>query len=235
MRSTLILSFAGLAAAHFRLLHPESAHFDDSSEDQAPCGGRIPSFPSNDDDLFQYHIGGEDIATELTHEASNWLIRVTTDQKASKGWEQVIPIYAQSGLGRFCQPKVALPSKYEGKTGIISVVSEATDGILYQCIQAKFVSGTGDDFDKCSNGSATGYATDSPKLSALVNGSDDGSSDSGSKASETTTSGGSKPTGDGDDEQNDDDGAAVSMQAWGLMSTAVTVTAMALLSGALLV
>ena len=132
MRSALILSFAGLTAAHFRMLHPESVHFSDSTEDQSPCGGRVPDFPSDDDDLFQYHIGGEDIATELTHEASNWLIRVTTDEKASKGWEQVFPIYAQSGLGRFYQPKVAIPDKYEGKKGIISIVSEATDGILYQ-------------------------------------------------------------------------------------------------------
>ena len=132
MHGALTLAFVGLASAHFQLLNPESFHFEDSTEDQAPCGGRAPDFPSNDDDLFQYHIGGEDIATVLTHERSAWLIRVTTDHEASKDWEQVYPIYTQSGLGKFCQPKVAVPEKYEGKTGILSVVSAATDGTLYQ-------------------------------------------------------------------------------------------------------
>lgn len=132
MRSTLLLALTGLASAHFQLLHPDSIHFDDATEDSAPCGGAKLGFPDNDDDLFEYHVGGESIATVLTHERSDWLIRVTTDRKAEKDWEQVFPIYTQSGLGVFCQPNVPIPSKYEGKTGIVSVVSAATDGTLYQ-------------------------------------------------------------------------------------------------------
>lgn len=106
--------------------------------------------------------------------------------------------------------------------------------LALQCVQAKFVSGTGDDFSRCSNGSASGYATDSSKLSALV-GDDADSSGSGSSPSETSSSGGSEATGDNDDDDNDDDdGGAMSIQAWGTMSSLLTVTAMALLSGALL-
>lgn len=121
-----------LASAHFKLSHPESAHFEDSTEDQGPCGGADLKFPSSDDDLFEYHVGGESISTLGTHESSNWLYRVTTDKKAEDDWEQIFPIFKQSGVGKFCQPKVTVPESYIGKTGILGIVSEATDGLLYQ-------------------------------------------------------------------------------------------------------
>lgn len=259
MHSSLVLAFAGFASAHFKLLNPESFHFEDSTEDEAPCGGRIPEFPSNDDDLFQYHIGGEDISTQLTHERSAWLIRVTTDEKASKDWEQVYPIYTQSGLGTFCVPKVGVPEKYEGKKGIVSVVSAATDGILYQvcsllspsnafamgvsstnttanasplqCAIVKFVSGTGEDFGKCSNGSATGYFDSNDRLSALVDDDADGNNSSSETSGGPTTTGGNSAEQTNSGNEDEDDGA-MSLQAWGLLSSLLTVGAMAVAGGA---
>ncbi|KAK0388921.1 hypothetical protein NLU13_2498 [Sarocladium strictum] len=232
MRSVLALAFAGAASAHFILLNPKSFFFDDDLEGQAPCGGKLPDFPSNDNDLFQYHIGGEDIATQLTHERSDWLIRVTTDQTGSKGWEEVFPIYTQSGLGSFCQPKVAIPSKYEGKTGIVSVVSAATDGFLYQCALVKFVPGTGESFGKCSNGSATGYFSSNAKLSAMVG----DSADSTPAPNETPAStSASAPAQTSKSSGSDKDDSALSLQAWGFMSSMVTVAAMVAAGGAFLV
>jgi len=237
MRSSIFVTLAALrlASAHFILQHPESSHFSDDTEDQAPCGGKIPEFPDNDDDLFQYHVGGESIATVLTHERSEWLIRVTTDKKAAGGWEQAYPIYTQSGLGKFCIPSVPIPKSFEGKTGIVSVVSKATDGILYQCVLAKFVSGVADEFKGCSNGSANGYFSDDDKLSALVGDSSSGGSSSESASpSESKTSTGAA-TSETSAAAKDDDGAAMSLQAWGTMSSLVTVAAMALAGGALLI
>ncbi|KAL2212954.1 hypothetical protein CC79DRAFT_2230 [Sarocladium strictum] len=231
MHSSLVLAFAGLAFAHFKLLNPESFHFEDATEDQAPCGGRIPEFPSNDDDLFQYHIGGEDIATQLTHERSAWLIRVTTDEKASKDWEQVYPIYTQSGLGSFCIPRVGVPEKYEGKKGIVSLVSAATDGILYQCAIVKFVSGTGEDFGKCTNGSATGYFDSNDRLSALVGDDADSNNSSSETSGGATTTSGSNAEQTNSDNGDEDDGA-MSLQAWGLLSSLLTLGAMAVGGGA---
>jgi hypothetical protein len=134
MRSSILLTGAALttlASAHFQMLFPESAGFEDSEQGNAPCGGADLDF-SNEDDLFEWHVGGESVATVLTHERSDWLIRVTTSEKADGPWEQVFPIFTQSGLGRFCQPRVPIPDKYVGKTGVVGIVSAATDGILYQ-------------------------------------------------------------------------------------------------------
>jgi hypothetical protein len=195
----------------------------------------------------------------LTHERSAWLIRVTTDEKASKDWEQVYPIYTQSGLGSFCIPRVGVPEKYEGKKGIVSLVSAATDGILYQvcsllspgrvhamgltssnmmanasplqCAIVKFVSGTGEDFGKCTNGSATGYFDSNDRLSALVGDDADSNNSSSETSGGATTTGGSNAEETNSDSGDEDDGA-MSLQAWGLLSSLLTLGAMAVAGGA---
>lgn len=130
MKSFALLSaLCGLGSAHFLLNFPKSIGFDDSNEGNAPCGGFTPDLSK---DLVDFHVGGDAISVKLTHPQGNWLFRVTTDEKAESGWEQIFPIVQQSGLGDFCQPQVTVPSKYAGKKGVLSVVSSATDGLLYQ-------------------------------------------------------------------------------------------------------
>lgn len=131
MKSSLLLplGLAGLAAAHFELLYPKSIGFVDDDEGKAPCGGFTPDFSK---DVVDFHVGGEALAMLLVHPQSNWLFRVTADQTAQTGWEQIFPIVMQSGLGNFCEPKVTVPESYVGKKGVVSVVSSAVDGLLYQ-------------------------------------------------------------------------------------------------------
>lgn len=130
MRSVILLSsLLTLASAHFELKYPKSIGFKDDNEDQGPCGGFTPDLTK---DLVDFHVGGEAIAVRLTHQQSNWLFRVTLDEKAESGWEQIFPIVQQSGLGDFCEPSVTLPESYVGKKGVVSVVSSAVDGLLYQ-------------------------------------------------------------------------------------------------------
>lgn len=96
----------------------------------------------------------------------------------------------------------------------------------------KFVSGTGDDFGKCSNGSATGYFSSNDQLSALVDDNASGSTES----NETTTSSGNEPSSTNEDNGGGDNGdGAMSLQAWGFMSSLLTVAAMAVAGGAFLV
>lgn len=133
MRSSLLLSAAalcGISLAHFELKYPDSIGFKDDDEDKAPCGGFTPDLSKAD--LVDFHVGGEAIAVRSTHQQGNWLFRVTTDEKADGGWEQLFPIVQQSGLGDFCQPQVTVPEKYVGKKGWVNVVSSAVDGLLYQ-------------------------------------------------------------------------------------------------------
>ncbi|KAG8414620.1 hypothetical protein J3459_014209 [Metarhizium acridum] len=130
MKSFALLSaLYGLGSAHFLLNYPKSIGFDDSGESSAPCGGFTPDLSK---DLVDFHVGGDAISVKLTHPQGNWLFRVTTDEKAESGWEQIFPIVQQTGLGDFCEPQVTVPSKYAGKKGVLSVVSSATDGLLYQ-------------------------------------------------------------------------------------------------------
>lgn len=130
MRSLLIASaLCGLSSAHFQMLYPKSIGFEDADEDKSPCGGFTPNL---DGDLFDWHVGGEAVALRLGHQQCNWLFRVTTDPKGESGWEQVYPIVMQSGLGTYCHPSLTVPEKYVGKKGIVSVVSSAPDGLLYQ-------------------------------------------------------------------------------------------------------
>jgi hypothetical protein len=129
MKSLALLSLCSVVSGHFLLNYPQSIGFDDDKEDGGPCGGFTPDFSKN---VVDFHVGGDAIAVKLTHPQGNWLFRVTTDEKAQSGWEQIFPIVQQSGLGDFCEPQVTVPSKFVGKKGVLSVVSSATDGLLYQ-------------------------------------------------------------------------------------------------------
>lgn len=135
-----ILVWSGLAAAHFELLYPPSIGFSDDSEGKAPCGGFTPDFSKN---VVDFHVGGEALAMRLAHQQCNWLFRATTDQTAASGWEPLFPIVMQTGLGDFCEPRVTAPPSFAGKKGVVSVVSSATDGLLYQVSHQTGTAGEG--------------------------------------------------------------------------------------------
>lgn len=139
MRSlTLLSTLIGLSTAHFELKYPKSIGFRDADQDQGPCGGFTPDLSK---DLVEFHVGGEAIALRSTHPQGNWLFRVTLDEKAESGWEQIFPIVQQSGLGDFCEPQVTLSEDFVGKKGVVSVVSSAVDGLLYQVCHLGKLSG----------------------------------------------------------------------------------------------
>ncbi|KAF4580831.1 expression library immunization antigen 1 [Ophiocordyceps camponoti-floridani] len=179
----------GLAVAHFQLLFPPSIGFSDENEDKAPCGGFAPDKAK---DKFDFHVGGEAMAMRLTHQQGNWLFRATTDEKANGGWTQLFPIVMQSGLGDFCEPAVSVPAEFAGKKGVVSVVSSATDGLLYQCVAVNFIEGSASNRpSQCRNASSVQASfTSDDQLSALVGtGASSPSSTRTSAASATSSSG----------------------------------------------
>ncbi|KAF7553815.1 hypothetical protein G7046_g6990 [Stylonectria norvegica] len=234
MRSTIILSaLAGLTLAHFELKYPTSIGFSDDNESKGPCGGFTPDFSSKD--IVDFHVGGDALAMRLTHPQCNWLFRVTTDEKAEDDWEQLYPIVQQSGLGDYCQPLVTVPESYIGKKGVLSIVSSAVDGLLYQCVVANFVKGSIDPPSDCTNASSVkaSFASDS-KLSALVDSnSTDSSNSSDSTDSSTTTTASSAAA------ATSSDSAAASLQTWSSagfgLGSIVTLVSMALVGGALII
>ena len=64
---------------------------------------------------------------------STWLFRATLDQTATKGnWTSLLPTVSQTGLGDYCERDVVVPSSWAGQKGVIGIVQDAPDGILYQ-------------------------------------------------------------------------------------------------------
>jgi len=159
MAPLLLLSWAiaslllASASAHFTLDYPQSlAMFDEDTEPTGPCGG--PSLNSSSP-VTDFHVGGDNLAMTLLHPQGTWLFRATLDTTASSGWSVLFPEVQQSGLGQFCEPKIPVNASWAGKKGIISVVVDAPDGILYQCAAVNFVNGTASSNQAtCVNGSS---------------------------------------------------------------------------------
>ncbi|KAK7427172.1 hypothetical protein QQZ08_006285 [Neonectria magnoliae] len=235
MRTNALISAAalcGLSLAHFELKYPKSIGFKDDNEGDSPCGGFTPDF-SDKDKIVDFHVGGEAIAVRSTHQQSNWLFRVTTDEEAKSGWEQLFPIVQQSGLGDFCEPKITVNESYIGKKGIVNVVSSAVDGLLYQCIVANFVKGSADAPSECKNASSVkAYFTDDDDLSALVDSNSSSGSASGSASGSSTAS----STGSAASATESDD-AASALQAWSVtgLGSIISVLSMLFVGGAVII
>ena len=129
--SALLGSLIKFASAHFYLNHPPTIGFDDALEASAPCG----SFPVDfsKDNVTDFHVGGDYIALTSIHPVATWLFRATLDQSAlPSNWTSLLPTIQQQGLGDYCEPSVQVPQSFAGQKGVIGVVQDAPDGILYQ-------------------------------------------------------------------------------------------------------
>ncbi|KAK2604895.1 hypothetical protein N8I77_007788 [Diaporthe amygdali] len=191
MASLRLLLLPTLVAAHVTLNAPASVGpFDEDAESSSPCGGVTIDFSK--DNVTDFHVGGEPIDLFLGHPTAGWLIRGTLDQTAASNWSQLYPIFTQTGLGDYCQPAVAAPESWVGQKGILGVVANAPDGLLYQCATVNFVSGSGTRTSDCNNGSAVtaAFSTDA-SLSALVQ-SDHSTTNGTSTSSGSSSSSSSK-------------------------------------------
>lgn len=119
-----------LAWGHFNLKYPATIGFDDEKQHDGPCGGFTPDFSKNN--ITDFHVNGDAIATLTTHKQGNWLYRITLDETASGDWTQIFPIVQQNGLGAFCEPAVSVPPRFVGQRGVLGIVSNTPDGILFQ-------------------------------------------------------------------------------------------------------
>ncbi|KAJ9137048.1 Expression library immunization antigen 1 [Pleurostoma richardsiae] len=182
--ATLLLPL--LASAHFTLDLPETIGFDEDKEATGPCGGFTPDFSS--DNVTDFHVGGDAVALTLAHPQANWLFRGTLDQTGSSNWTQLFPIVQQSGIGAFCEPAITAPESWAGQKGIVGVVADAPDGLLYQCAAVSFVSGAGTTTSDCKNASVTASFVSDSSLAALVGEGADNSTTPSSSASGTASS-----------------------------------------------
>ncbi|KAK6356354.1 hypothetical protein TWF718_000715 [Orbilia javanica] len=184
----LSLLTVSVANAHFTLRYPEPLGKSAAKQDQGPCGGY--SIDANTP-VTQFYVDGDAVAYSSSHPEVKVLFRIIEGNSPDgpnsyKGF----PIVEQYGAGDFCEPQVTAPKSLVGKQGIIQVVQNAVDGMLYACAYVRFVNGVNSKLpDTCKNG--TGVDADfsaDASLEAIF-----GSSSDTPSASETT----SAPTGTG--------------------------------------
>ena len=126
----LALLLVGQSTAHFLLHYPPTIGFDDDLESTPPCGSFTVDFSK--DNVTDFHVNGDAIAVTSIHPAATWLFRATLDQTASGNWTSLLPAVQQTGLGNYCETGVKVPSTWAGSKGVIGIVQDAPDGILYQ-------------------------------------------------------------------------------------------------------
>jgi hypothetical protein len=122
------------STAHFLLNYPPTIGFDDALEGNAPCGSFTPDFST--DTVTDFHVAGDSLAMTSIHPQATWLFRATLDITASGNWTALLPAVLQTGLGDYCEQDVKVPASWAGSKGIIGVVQDAPDGILYQVSQS---------------------------------------------------------------------------------------------------
>jgi len=108
-----------------------SIGFDDNLEGTGPCGSFTVDFSK--DNISDFHVGGDTVFLTGTHPTTTFLYRATTDQTASGNWFNLLsgPIQVV-GLGDNCQPLVPVPAGFAGSKGVVQIVADSPDGILYQ-------------------------------------------------------------------------------------------------------
>ncbi|KAN0067883.1 hypothetical protein V8E54_014130 [Elaphomyces granulatus] len=145
----LALAMISPSTAHFLLNYPPTIGFDDSLEGTPPCGSFTVMFST--DNVTDFHVGGNAIAVTSIHPQATWLFRATLDLNATTNWTSLLPAIQQTGLGDYCEPDVTVPSSWVGQKGVIGVVQDAPDGILFQCAAVNFVAGNQAPLDICKN------------------------------------------------------------------------------------
>jgi len=135
-----LLTIISQSTAHFYLNSPPTIGFDDDLESTAPCGSFTVDFTK--DNVTSFYVGGDSIAVTSIHPQATWLFRASLDITASGNWTDFVPSVQQSGLGDYCETGLVLPATWAGSKGVVQVVQDAPDGILYQCAAVNFVSGS---------------------------------------------------------------------------------------------
>ena len=117
-----------VASAHFVLQYPGSLGFDDDEEPNAPCGGEDITFDQN---VTAVPVGGFPVVLLTTHPQAQFLYRGTLD-KQGNNFTNLMPVVNEMGLGEFCLPHIKAPMTWAGQQGLVQIIMDGPDGILYQ-------------------------------------------------------------------------------------------------------
>ena len=131
MRSSFLsyLLLGSVASGHFVLNYPGSLGFDDDNEPNPPCGGEDVVFDQN---ITSVPVGGFPVALLTTHPQAQFLYRGTLDKQTPSNWTNLLPVVDEQGIGDFCIPNLKAPTNWANQTGLVQIIMDGPDGILYQ-------------------------------------------------------------------------------------------------------
>jgi len=132
-----LLAAVPVIQSHFILTYPGSLGFDDDTEAQSPCGGSAISFNDTNPTIQGNSFP---VAVMSTHPAANWLYRATLSKEAPFNWTNLLPVVDETGLGNFCLQELSAPAEFIGQSGLLQVIQQGPDGMLYQVWRSRTVS-----------------------------------------------------------------------------------------------
>jgi len=124
----LLTLFLHLALAHFTLDFPYTTGFDEDLEPNPPCGDYNPE-TSN---LTAWPLVGGQIALDSHHPTMTILYRAQL--MGATEWVNLTDGFiVMTGLGELCITIAkSLPSNWTNQAGVVQVIGQPPDGILYQ-------------------------------------------------------------------------------------------------------
>lgn len=127
MKVLALLTLLPLAFAHFTLDYPPTTGFDEDSEPTPPCG----TFDPTASNLTAWPLTGGQIALDSHHPTMTLLYRAQL--MGSTSWFNLTNGFVDmTGLGELCITVPGVPANWSGQAGVIQVIGQPPDGILYQ-------------------------------------------------------------------------------------------------------
>ena len=128
-----VLVLAATTTAHFVLQIPTDIGFDDDNEPQAPCGSFDPT--NRTAGVTDWPSGGSSVQILTTHTQALFQINAALLSDVNN-WVPLWPLVQETGVGTFCWPDVPGIANWVNQDGVLQVVMNGPDGILYQVSSA---------------------------------------------------------------------------------------------------
>lgn len=113
MRSTIILTLAAVASAHFSLNTPPSRGSNGDTQDKSPCGGK--NTPSTTRTKWSLS-GGNQLSFEAGHDEAETAVYLAIGENPTADDFTIILAdqFNQIGLGEFCWNDLEIPASAKG-------------------------------------------------------------------------------------------------------------------------
>lgn len=108
--------------------HPSEA-LANSLIRQHRCGG-VATEPS--DSTVDLTVDQFAVSIRSSHPEGHWSFNIANSTSPPFNWTSITNIVETQGVGDFCLPALSIPAEYAGSSGVLQIIDNASDGMLYQ-------------------------------------------------------------------------------------------------------